>query len=182
MNTLMKRWARWSSALALWAGLLLTAPAQASWQESLPQAEVLGTGELRLFGFRIYSARLWSREQPLTENSPFALELTYHRDISRQQLVEASQREIRRLFGTQVSDQQLSAWQVHMQQAFVDVAEGERITGVFLPGRGARFYAGDAFRHGVSDQAFARAFFSIWLDAQTRTPELRARLIGAIEP
>ncbi|MCL7462101.1 chalcone isomerase family protein [Pseudomonas sp. NW5] len=178
MNTLMKRWARWSSALALWAGLLLTAPAQASWQESLPQAEVLGTGELRLFGFRIYSARLWSREQPLTENSPFALELTYHRDISRQQLVEASQREIRRLFGTQVSDQQLSAWQVHMQQAFVDVTPGAKITGVYLPGTGARFYAGNRLQHAVDDAEFARAFFAIWLDPRTRNPELRAQLLG----
>jgi hypothetical protein len=163
----------------VWLLGLLSFGVQASWQESLPEARVVGAGELRLLGFRIYSARLWSAERPLAENSPFALELTYHREISREQLVDASVREIRRLFGSRVSAVQLDDWQAQMQRAFVDVTPGARIIGVHLPGIGARFYAGTQLQHEVRDAAFARAFFAIWLDPRTRNPELRAQLLGS---
>lgn len=162
----------------VWLLGLLSFGVQASWQESLPEARVVGAGELRLFGFRVYSARLWSAEAPLAAHSPFALELIYHREISREQLVEASVREIRRLYGSRVSAAQLDDWQAQMQRAFVDVAPGERITGVYLPGSGARFYAGTRLQHEVRDAEFARAFFAIWLDPRTRNPQLREQLLG----
>lgn len=158
---------------------LLSTGALANWQESLPEARVVGAGELRLFGLRIYSARLWSRAQPLGADSPFALELTYHRAISREQLVDASVREIRRLYGDAVSAAQLAGWRAQMLQAFVDVEPGARITGVHLPGDGVRFYVGARLQHEVRDRDFARAFFAIWLDPRTRNPELRAQLLGA---
>lgn len=158
---------------------LLSTGALANWQESLPEARVVGAGELRLFGLRIYSARLWSPEQPLGADSPIALELTYHRAISREQLVDASVREIRRLYGDAVAAAQLAGWREQMLRAFVDVEPGSRITGVYLPGQGARFYAGPELKHEVRDQDFARAFFAIWLDPRTRNPELRAQLLGA---
>ncbi|MNZ98404.1 hypothetical protein D3C78_1176860 [compost metagenome] len=161
---------------------LLSTGALANWQESLPEARVVGAGELRLFGLRIYSARLWSPAQPLAPDSPFALELTYHRAISREQLVDASVREIRRLYGDAVSAVQLAGWRGQMLQAFVDVEPGSRITGVHLPGQGARFYVGRELKHEVRDQEFARAFFAIWLDPRTRNPELRAQLLGAAAP
>ncbi|MNY30017.1 hypothetical protein D3C86_1640970 [compost metagenome] len=143
---------------------------------------MVGAGELRLFGLRIYSARLWSPAQPLGVDSPIALELTYHRAISREQLVDASVREIRRLYGDAVGAAQLAGWRAQMLQAFVDVEPGSRITGVHLPGQGARFYVGRELKHEVRDQEFARAFFAIWLDPRTRNPELRAQLLGAAAP
>lgn len=158
---------------------LCSGSALASWQALLPEARLVGSGELRLFGLRIYSARLWSPTQPLALDSPFALELTYHREISRAQLVEASLKEIRRLYGERVSAAQLDAWQAQMQQAFVDVDAGAQITGVHLPGQGARFYVGQRLQHVVEDAEFAAAFFAIWLDPRTRNPQLRARLLGS---
>ncbi|MNT77935.1 hypothetical protein D3C72_2171120 [compost metagenome] len=77
---------------------------------------------------------------------------------------------------------QLAGWRGQMLQAFVDVEPGSRITGVHLPGQGARFYVGRELKHEVRDQEFARAFFAIWLDPRTRNPELRAQLLGAAAP
>jgi hypothetical protein len=162
----------------LWLLCLLSSGALANWQEAVPEARVVGAGELRLFGFRIYSARLWSPAQPLAADTPFALELTYHRAISRDDLVDASVREIRRLSGGAVSAAQLAGWRAQMRQAFVDVEPGSRITGVHLPGLGARFYVGQQLQHEVRDRAFAAAFFAIWLDPRTRNPDLRAQLLG----
>ncbi|MFW9078953.1 chalcone isomerase family protein [Pseudomonas sp. P2757] len=157
---------------------LLISPASANWQEAVPGAQIIGTGEFSVFGFDVYNARLWSTTRPLAEGQPFALELIYQRNISRDDLVQASVDEIKRLAGSAVSPAQLSEWQTQMQQAFVDVQAGTRITGVYLPGQGARFFVGQRLQHEIDDPKFARAFFDIWLDPRTRNPELRRQLLG----
>ncbi len=58
---------------------LISLIAAASWREAVPQARLIGEGQLRFFGLRIYDARLWSETAPLQARTPFALELTYHR-------------------------------------------------------------------------------------------------------
>ncbi|MBA1231712.1 hypothetical protein G7013_18875 [Pseudomonas viridiflava] len=158
--------------------LLLSGGVQASWREALPDAQVVGSGELTLYGFRIYTARLLSPASPFTVDSPMALELTYHRDIDREDLVDASIDEIKRISGPAITAEQVKTWRQQMDKAFVDVTPGMKITGVYLPGREARFYVGEKLQHVVRDSAFAKAFFSIWLDPKTRNTELRDRLLG----
>jgi len=144
----------------------------------LPDARLVGEGQLRFFGFRIYDARLWSPTSPLRPQTPFALELTYHRAISRDDFVRTSLEEIQRLAGATLDSTQLRQWRVEMQQAFVDVTPGERITGVYLPGQGCRFYVNDRLHHEVRDPLFADAFFAIWLDPRSRDQKLRRNLLG----
>ncbi|KPG82682.1 hypothetical protein BK674_17125 [Pseudomonas moraviensis] len=162
--------------IGLWA-LLLT-PTWASWQDAVPGAQIIGSGDFSVFGFDVYSARLWSAARPLAAGQPFALELIYRRAISRDDLVSTSVDEIKRLGGPRVSPAQLADWQVQMQQSFVDVQAGTRITGVYLPGQGARFFIGQKLQHEIEDPQFAKAFFDIWLDPRTRSPELREQLLG----
>ncbi|MHC8299794.1 chalcone isomerase family protein [Pseudomonas sp. ZS1P83] len=166
--------------------ILQSAELFADWREALPDARRMGGGEMRVFGFSIYSAQFWSPRliagEPLGADVPFALELTYSRAISRDDLVEASIKEIRRLSPNSLNSELMARWEWEMQQAFVDVRAGDRITGVYMPGEGARFYVGENLQHVVRDDAFAKAFFSIWLDPRTRNPELRAQLLGAAKP
>ncbi|SDP59455.1 Chalcone isomerase-like [Pseudomonas reinekei] len=166
--------------------MLQSAELFADWREALPDARLLGRGDMRIFGFSIYSAQFWSPRliagQPPGADVPFALELTYRRAVSRDDLVEASIKEIRRLSPNTLTSELLNRWEWEMQQAFVDVREGDRITGVYKPGEGARFYVGEKLQHVVKDAAFAKAFFAIWLDPRTRNPELRAQLLGAEKP
>lgn len=160
---------------------LLLAAAQsaaADWRSDMPAGHTVGSGEFTWFGLRLYSARTWSPVAPLDWTAPFALELTYHRNLSRDTLVEASLDEMRRLGGAGLDDGTLARWGEVMQQAFVDVRPGMRITGVYLPGQGARFYVDGQLRRQVDDAAFARAFFAIWLDPRARDPQLRQRLLG----
>lgn len=167
---------------SLWLLVLLGTQALANWQDALPGAQIVGTGEFRVFGFDVYNARLWSAARPLAPDQPFALELIYQRNISRDDLVKASIDEIKRLSGASVSALQLAGWQAQMQQSFVDVQAGTRITGLYLPGQGARFFVGQQLQHEVKDPQFARAFFDIWLDPRTRNPELRQQLLGTAKP
>lgn len=162
--------------------MLQSAGLYAGWREALPEAGLVGEGEFRMYGFSIYSATLWSKKltsgELLDLHHPFALELAYKRAISRDDLVSASIKEIRRLAITSQSPEVLARWSHEMTLAFVDVRAGDRITGLYLPGEGTRFYIGAKLRHVVKDEAFARAFFAIWLDPRTRNPELRAQLLG----
>ncbi|MGI4839266.1 MAG: chalcone isomerase family protein [Janthinobacterium lividum] len=160
------------------AVLLLSPVALAGWQTSLANAHLLGAGDFRKFGFLVYTARLYTPADHLDDSTPFALELTYHRSIKGDALVDASINEIKRIQGSAVSAEQLQRWREQMQQSFVDVEEGSRLTGVFLPGQGAQFYVGDQLKSEIKDLTYAKAFFAIWLDPRSRDPDLRAQLLG----
>ena len=158
---------------------LQLAPAVANgWRTDLPDARLVGSGDLSWLGFRIYTARLWSQQQPFTADKPFALELTYHRSISRSRFVDTSLAEIRRLSGNRYSAEQLKRWEDDMTRAFIDVSDGDQLTGVYLPGVGCRFYSQSRPLAEIRDPVFASAFFAIWLDERTKDSRLRAQLLG----
>jgi len=173
----MNSWRKVGSALLVLL-CLGGMPAQASWRAEVPEAQVIGQGEFTLFGFRIYSARLLATSDRFNADQPFALELTYHRAISRDDLVEASLEQISLQTGVAPTPEQLQRWQMEMQKAFVDVDSGEQIIGVYLPGRGCQFYVGEQLQHEIADPLFAQAFFDIWLGTDTSEPQLRKQLLG----
>ena len=132
-----------------------------------------GSGEFRRFGFLVYEATLWAGgEDPL--RPPLALKLTYKRNISGQDIAEASVKEIRNL--GLADEALLRNWGEQMARIFPDVRPGDHILGLQLP-EGARFFLNDRPLGAIDDPAFARAFFAIWLDARTSAPELRAALL-----
>jgi len=151
----------------------------AGWRDDMPQARLQGQAGLRWFGLKIYDAALWSATTPFDPEQRFALELTYQRSISRTRIVQASVDEIRRLFGDRYDDARLKRWEADMERLFIDVHEGDQLTGVYLPGAGCRFYSRTQLLGEVRDPEFARAFFAIWLDPRTKDTQLRNRLLGA---
>ena len=76
------------------------------------------------------------------------------------------------------SIEQRQAWQAQMQACFPDVQDGTHLTGVFLPGAGARYYRDGKTICTIRDSQFASAFFAIWLDPRTSAKSLRADLLG----
>ena len=57
---------------------------------------------------------------------------------------------------------------------------GDRITGVHVPGSGARFYLNGKLLGEVADDAFSRLFFGIWLSPKTSQPRMRETLVKNI--
>lgn len=146
----------------------------------LPDAsrwQLQGSGEMRWFGFSIYAAKLWRSGPEWRSDAPYALELTYRRDISAEQLVDASIDEIERL-GSE-NAQRLRAWRAALAQVFPSVRAGDTLLGLHEPGRGARFFYNGKPLGRIADAQLAAAFFAIWLDPRTQAPELRARLLAA---
>lgn len=138
--------------------------------------QVQGSGEMRWFGFAIYDARLWRSGEQWRSDAPYALELTYRRNISAEQLVSTSIDEIARL--GEKDEQRLRQWRAALAQVFPAVREGDTIVGVHEPGRAALFFHNGKQTGRIDDAALAAAFFAIWLDPRTKAPDLRARLLA----
>jgi len=193
-------------ALLLLAGA--PAPAAADWRADLGTPVLVGQGEMRYWGFHVYHAFLWSDRLPFDASHAFALELQYERSISREVIVSASIDEMARMSHTDPASDgsavgkaegkvdggagdsdatvraRLETWRTWLMRALVDVHDGDRLIGLYRPGAGVRFYclrAGQPEQQlaDIDDEAFAHAFFGIWLDRRTREPRLRTRLLGA---
>lgn len=138
---------------------------------------------LRVWGFEVYDARLWTpvgfRHGPYTQ-FPFALELQYLRKLEGAAIASRSIDEMRRVGS--FSDAQAQSWLTAMRELFPNVAAGERITGINLPGVGAEFWVNGQRAGVVKDPTFARLFFGIWLDERTSEPKMRAQLLQGLQP
>jgi len=149
-------------------------------QQEFTSARLSGQGSYRWLGLKIYDAFLW--RESVTDNttavmiSKFILELVYARELRGKRIAAVSIDEIRKL--NMGSPSQQLAWLQLMQETFPDVHENSRLTGVYLPGQGVRFYEDGQLLREITDVDFARAFFSIWLDDHTSAQHLRSQLLG----
>lgn len=145
----------------------------------LTDARLHGSATLRFFGLDIYRASLWvpaGFDPARWEQQTFALELAYLRDLKGRAIAQRSVAEMRR---QDPLDQTLAdQWAARMAALFPDVRRGDRITGIYLPGRGARFVHNGRELGEVVDPRFARMFFGIWLAPQTSESAMRTALLG----
>ena len=145
----------------------------------VPGARLLGSGTLRFMGLRIYDGRLWvGAAVPGNDwqTTPLALELQYQRDLKGELIAERSLKEMRRQ--GEIDEITAERWLGNMKKFFPDVQAGDRITGVNLPGVGARFFFNGQLRGELREVDFARYFFGIWLSPRTSEPQMREQLLG----
>lgn len=152
-----------------------TAPAELA--QVQPALALRGRSTLTFFGMAIYEASLWAPPSfalDRFEAHPFALELQYRRSLSGSLIAQRSGYEMQRQSGFDV--RRASEWEARMQALFPDVKAGDRITGIYQPGVGARFAVNGKAVGEVRDALFARLFFGIWLSPQTSEPAMRCAL------
>jgi hypothetical protein len=145
---------------------------------ALPGAHYRGSGKLTFLRLHVYDASLWvqSNFNPEGfEKQALALELAYARSLKGELIAERSLVEMRKHI--EVSPPQAELWLAEMKRMLPDVAAGDRITGLQLPGESTRFYFNGKLRGEVRDADFTRAFFSIWLSPRTSEPKLRLALL-----
>ena len=141
----------------------------------MPSARAVAPqAEFTRFGFSIYRAQLWAPEGQYKKDAPFALSLTYSRDIAGERILDASLKEMNKL-GAPV--EQSPQWREQLAQVLPNVKQGDTLTGVYTPGQGAEFFYQNQ-KTGTLDDELAAFFFSIWLDPRTSEPDLRRSLLG----
>jgi hypothetical protein len=176
---------RLSTLLAL--GLIAGCPALAFDRpepvlESRYALQMVGRGELRWLGFPIYDASLWTstgRHTGFMPGQTVALSLWYRRSFTRGELLKVTDTAWRKL-GT-VGPTQRERWLAQLRGFWTDVAPGENVTTVVLPGGPTRFYDQRAQFGQVDDPAFGPAFLSIWLHPRSVVADLRIQLLGGRE-
>lgn len=168
----------WAAAPGTWASSTrAVAPPEVA--QLWPSARLHGQGHLRFMGLSVYDIRLWSSAASLTANTwaerSLALEIQYTRALSGKRIAERSLQEMQR--GGALSDELAQRWSQAMGAWFPDVKAGDRITGVYSPEEGTRFFHNARLTGHSTDKMFSQRFFGIWLSPWTSQPELRAALL-----
>jgi len=147
--------------------------------DALHDVRLVGSGELRFFGLPVYEARLWARpgfDPAHFERNPFALEIRYARRLPGNAIAERSIAEMRRI--GDFSPEEGQRWLGIMREAFPDVADGDRLTGVNDGQGGVRFFHNGRAGPALQDARFAHLFFGIWLSERTPSRALRESLVA----
>jgi len=164
--------------LALAAPVVIP-PAQAdigTIAKMVPSASLVGKGRLTVLGFKVFDAALYAPDGAYSPARPFALKLTYLRNFKGSAISGRSAEEMRKQGASQ---RQLDKWTGQMSAIFPDVKAGQSITGIRTSAGQAVFFLGRRKIGTISDPAFAKRFFAIWLGNQTANPRLRAQLVGS---
>lgn len=162
------------SGLLLACALGFTAPTLAS---PLAGWTLVNEAVMRFLGFKVYEIRLWHQGASFSRKAPFALELEYAMRFKGRDIAARSVEEMKAQGYSDAAA--LGRWRQSMQRLFPDVNAGDRLIGIAIPGKEARFFAGDRMLGTVKDPAFVEAFFDIWLSPKTRAPRVRQALLGS---
>lgn len=173
-----------AGALLIWAACLYGLPVQANpvpqeLRTALPSAVLSGQATMTFWGLKVYRASLWVTPGFMPrayDQSAFALELAYLRDLKGADIARRSITEMRRQGPIETARE--ARWETRMRELFPDVKPGDSITGVSQPGRGALFLSNGRVLGEIADPEFARLFFGIWLAPQTSEPQLRRDLLA----
>ncbi len=143
----------------------------------MPTLKARGGGLLRVFGFQVYNAFLWTPDgAPFDAKKPYVLDIEYLRNFEGKALAERSIDEMR---GQGIgSDTVYPKWLAEMSRVFPNVKPNDRLTGVATPQRTAKFFHNGKLAGEVSDPDFVDAFFGIWLNEKSSQRRFRERLLG----
>ncbi|HAX92155.1 MAG TPA: hypothetical protein DCY07_08135, partial [Rhodospirillaceae bacterium] len=91
----------------------------------------VGQGTFRKLGFRVYDATLWASQNTWDTSPPYALQLFYSRDISKDTLIDTVMGDIE---DQNVANEETRVrWKSVLDAALSDVNEGDVLVGLALP-------------------------------------------------
>lgn len=140
--------------------------------------KLVGQGQFSYLFWDLYQAQLYTADgswSDYQQSSPVVLKLTYQRDISKADFIEATVDQWKHLQG-QVSAQHKD-WAKQLDKLWTDVKKGDQLSCVLMPDSRVQFYFNDKLLGDVADPAFGPAFLDIWLSAKTSAPKLRRQLL-----
>lgn len=162
--------------VCLW--LLLLYPTFVVGQTLPNNWKTVGQATLKILWFNIYKAELQTAEGKYSGfEGPLILKLNYLRNISKQQLLEETNKQLQ-LF---VSEEQASVWSNALEPIWPAIKKGDQLAfWIDFEGTG-HFFLKEAWIGSVKDPAFSSGFVQIWLSTKSNYPNLAKRLRGEPE-
>ncbi|MCH1925133.1 chalcone isomerase family protein [Shewanella sp. C32] len=177
----MKLTAKWANVVA-GVALLLSVSANAAASATWTQWPSVGQASLSWLWFDVYHSTLRTPSgQYDGQQAPLALQIRYQREISAQELLDATSEQWQKLG---YSTEQIAPWLKQLSAIFPNVTEGDQLVYVSAGEAGDFYYqakhqSGFKLLGQVTEPALNQAFIAIWLSPQTEYPKLRQQLIGA---
>ena len=142
----------------------------------MPDAQKVGEGRLTFLAWDLYDATLYAPKGQWKSVGPFALKLSYFREVSGTDIADQSMEEIRNQgFDNEIK---LAAWHAQLKKIFPNVAKGSNLIGIYKHTGETIFYDQDNKIGQINNTEFGRLFFNIWLGEKTNVPHLRKKLLG----
>ena len=144
--------------------------------EYVPNAKLVGKGMFSYYFWDVYTGELFASEGKYADQPPFALRLTYQRDLEGKKIAARSIDEMKKQ--GDISAEDADKWLSLMERIFPDVSEGDVITGIATKKGTSVFYVNGEKADEISDKTFTQRFFDIWLSDETSEPKFRKKLLG----
>lgn len=145
----------------------------------VPQAQEVGSGRLTVLFWNVYDATLYAPEAKWSPTTPYAISISYLRELSGKDIAKTSADAIRDLgFSDEAT---LDDWYRRMLMIFADVHENTTLIGIRNNQGQTLFYNNNQLAGIIPDPAFADWFFGIWLNEKTQKPDLRRKLLDLQE-
>lgn len=140
---------------------------------ALPGAEVRGAATFRFLGLPLYKAKLFTiGGAPLDWGKDFAIELTYQRNLSQNDLVEGTLRELKRIGGALPIEAKLQA-------CFKAVAKGDRYLAISAGQNAIGFWRNGKRTCTLKHANIKSRFMGIFVGPNTRSKSFTNALKGS---
>ncbi len=139
-------------------------------------AELVGKARMKVMLWNVFDARLYASDGQFEKTQPFALSLSYLRELSGSKIVSTTIDEMtkQRLFDAD----ELVAWERQLKPIIADVDSKTTITGIRDENGHTLFYRNGQRVGRIANERFTLGFFNIWLGESTSQPALRKKLVG----
>ena len=142
----------------------------------ITNAAEVGSARFSYLMWDVYDISLYTTDGTWNEAHPFALSLSYLRDLEGKAIAKRSIEEMRKIGFT--DEVRLAAWLSEMQRIFPNVNKDIVLTGIYTPNSPTLFLRNGEVLGSIKDPEFGAWFFNIWLSPNTSQPTLRRKLLG----
>jgi hypothetical protein len=138
----------------------------------------VGRGRFDYLFWHIYDAQLQSIDGKFIDyqqSAPILLSLTYQRDISKADFIDATLDQWQHQHGEVEPRHQ--EWALLLTDIWRDVKAGDTLSCQRLANGEVQFFLNKNYLGRINDPKFANEFLDIWLGVKTSAPKLRKQLI-----
>jgi hypothetical protein len=145
-------------------------------EKYISNAELVGKARFKVLFWSVFDAKLYAQNANFNPEQPFALSLSYLREIQGSEIVAKSISEMQAQ--NEFSKVELAEWKTRLSDIIPDVGSNTTITGIRDQAGTTLFYKNGEMIGQIENRRFTQGFFNIWLGEKTTETKLRNQLLS----